>query len=225
MNELLARQGMYNLLATLFQGAPEPETATLLQSEPVLAVLEHLSDGEPGSEQILRQLRTSPAEELAERLAIDYTMLFSAPGANLVPPYESVYRDKLKIEIPPQPEIDYAGGVRTFEGLYWGDSTVAVAGAYATEGFTPGDEIPDSLSLELAFMAHLCGRQLAFAEAGNAAAADACAYREAKFLNEHLLQWVPTFTERVRQSRPESFYALAALLVLRFLEAEAAESV
>jgi TorA maturation chaperone TorD len=49
--------------------------------------------------------------------------------------------------------------------------------------------------------------------------------RRAKFVNEHLLQWVPTFTARVRQNRPQSLYGLLALVVLRYLELEAAASI
>jgi putative dimethyl sulfoxide reductase chaperone len=221
MDEVRAHLGIYNLLAALFQGAPDETAVALLQTEPVLAALEGLFADDAASQPVLRQLRTAEASQLAERLTVDYTMLFCAPGATQVPPHESVFRDKLEISIPPQPDIDYVGDVRTFEGLYWGDSTVAVAHEYQTEGFDPGDAIPDSLSLELAFMAHLCERELAYAEAGNVAAADARAYRQNKFLKEHLLQWAPTFTEKVRKARPGSFYAMAALLMLRFLEAEA----
>jgi putative dimethyl sulfoxide reductase chaperone len=220
VEDLIVRRNMYQILGVLFEGVPGQQLVAALRTEPILAELGRLVADEPARRGVLERLRTLPLSALTDEVAVDYTMLFSAPGPTQVPPYESVYRDKLEVETLPQPEIDYAGGVRTFEGLYWGDSTVAVAGEYGAEGFDVGGQIPDSLALELAFMAHLCEQELSFREAGNVEAAEAYAFRRSRFLSEHLMQWVPTFVGWVAEKRPGGFYALAAQLTLRYLEAE-----
>jgi TorA maturation chaperone TorD len=225
LDELVLRQQMYGFLWALFAGVPDRSLVDALKDERMQAELARLLAEVPGADRALDRLRICSADELAEDLAVEYTMLFSAPGAAHVPPNESVYRDNLVVETPPQPEINYAGSRRVFAGLYWGDSTVAVAGEYDTEGYEVAGEIPDSLGLELGFMAHLCGRERFFRETGNGLAAEACAYRQAKFLREHLMEWVPTFANRVREKRPSGFYALAALLVLRYLESEVGAAV
>lgn len=223
MDDLMARAAIYDLLATLFYAVPDRQLVDALRSEPLQAELSRLLADEPEAAGVGARLRGTEPEQIHEGLAVEYTMLFSAPGASQVVPCESVYCDKLVVDFPPQPEINYPGSRRVFDGLYWGDSAVAVAAEYFAEGFEAGDAMPDSLALELGFMAHLCRREWDFRVEGNVSAADAYAYRQQKFVTEHLNRWVPTFVAKLKAVMPGGFYTACAGLTAAFLGTEAGQ--
>lgn len=123
-------------------------------------------------------------------------------------------------------ESDYQGpgqeGMRD-KGVVLGD----VAAFYKAFGFDHSKEmleVPDHVSLEMAFVSYL---KLKEAYARMDAAEDAyriCREAENKFLSEHLLGWLPQFLERVIQHGTHEFYEKTACLLGDFLLMETIQS-
>jgi TorA maturation chaperone TorD len=124
-----------------------------------------------------------------EALEIDYTRLFAGlTGRHGAPaPFESV----------------------ALESRLMGDSTMAVEAAYREAGFdppVPEAGPPDHLGAELRFLSLACYREMEAWQAGDSAAAAAWIERERRFLDEHLLAWVPGHCERLAQAAETPFY-------------------
>lgn len=116
-------------------------------------------------------------------LRAEHSRLLIGPGDSQVPPYESVYRDGRGGDLGP----------------VMGDTTQEVAEAYRSRGMAMDDavsEMPDHIGAELEFVASLLETN----------------HREGsiQFLDDHLRNWVGTFTERIEaETRLEFFEVLA----------------
>jgi TorA maturation chaperone TorD len=130
-----------------------------------------------------------------EGLALDYTQLFLGLDKTLAAPYESVFLSE--------------------EHLLFEKQTLAVRAAYEQHDLqVPGkNQVPDDhLGYELQFVAMLCDK-LGYAwqgsehQAKGALHADLC-----QFLDQHLLQWLPAFCERVDLYSETGFYRGMALV-------------
>jgi len=133
-----------------------------------------------------------------EALAVDHTRLFAGidKGSGTQAPFESV----------------------VLESRLMGDATLAVEMAYDAAGFAaPAPEAgpPDHIGAELRFLALACHQEMEAWQAGDRAAAAACVGREQRFLDEHLLAWVPQHCERLAQAAQTPFYRAAASLIGR----------
>lgn len=119
----------------------------------------------------------------------EFTRLFLGPGRPVAHPYESVYR----------------------EGRTMGDTALDVQRRMAIEGLTPGARtLPDHVSIELAFMAHLAAREAQAWEEGDQDGARDYLVRQESFLQDHLIAWLPQFCHRILAGRPlDPFVALA----------------
>lgn len=133
-----------------------------------------------------------------ETLEVDYTRLFSgiAKRHNLPAPFESV----------------------ALESRLIGDSTLAVEAAYREAGFdapVPEAGPPDHLGAELRFLSLACYQEMEAWQAGDRAAAAGWVERERRFLDEHLLAWVPRHCEQLAQTAETPFYRAVASLIGR----------
>lgn len=77
-----------------------------------------------------------------------------------------------------------------------------------------GLRIPDHLGVELQFMAYLCRREAEAWQNGDALQAQEWRLRQERFVQEHLLSWLPKYSERLRQVNAHPFYQMA----VKFLE-------
>lgn len=140
---------------------------------------------------------------LAERLAVEHARLFLGlrEGHGLPPPYESWWR----------------------EGCLIGVSTRGVAAAYVDTGFEdPSWCGPcDHLASELRFLASLCHAEAEAHSSGQAAEARWASDRQAEFLTQHLLAWVPDYCARVIEEAREPFYRGLAQAISGLLTAGA----
>ncbi len=131
-----------------------------------------------------------------EALEVDYTRLFAGLAARYgaPAPFESV----------------------ALESRLMGDSTFAVEAAYREAGFdppVPESGPPDHLGAELRFLSLACYREMEAWQAGDRAAAAGWVERERRFLDEHLLAWVPRHCERLAPIAETPFYrALVSLI-------------
>jgi TorA maturation chaperone TorD len=132
------------------------------------------------------------------KLEEEYVDLFSAkPKA---PPYEAVYTDP--------------------EGFSRGWIMVGLEKEYAEAGLELSPKLkeqPDHIAVELEFMAYLCGLE-ACAETEDVV--KAMRGRQARFLEQHLWRWFPSFLNRLDEKAPTSFYLQVAEATRGFLESE-----
>jgi TorA maturation chaperone TorD len=151
----------------------------------------------------------NPEKELLENLAIEYTRLFVGPGKH-IPPYESVHHEKEGVQ----------------SGQLWGELTGQVKHIIETSGLEYKSEytgMPDHISVELEFMQHVIQRETQAWEAGDDETALLCLENEKKFVDEHLLGWIPNFCEKVSEAAEMPFYREMAGLTRSFIEFEKEE--
>ena len=126
-----------------------------------------------------------------QRFQEQYISLFAASSEGVpCPPYESAYRD---------PARRAAG---------WLLAEVEREYAAAGLALAPGSgELPDLVSVEMEFVAVLCGREAQAWEREDRRQAVDLLGRQQSFLDSHLARWLPDFGERVRAADSDGMYA------------------
>jgi TorA maturation chaperone TorD len=182
------RRDLYRILGGLLEECPSLELLETLAEDPALEELAgHFGRqlGE-GLLALRADLRRGPDARAAVRR--DYTALFIGPRKKLAPPWESVYRspDRLVMQEPEREVVRaYASERVGFEGM---------------GGRRPADHI----ALELQFVAILLDRSV------RSRSARASLRR---FLDQHLLPWVPALAADVkRHAKTDFFRGLAEVL-------------
>lgn len=196
------RRIAYRALSALFLYPDDERLGGLAAAVAEIRRAIDLLGGSPflsGWETVLERLGDLPEDE-AEALRAEYTTLFIAGvKGRSCPPYESVH-----IGAGPYGSGSIGAAV---EAVY-AEAGLAVGGA--AEG-----ELPDHIAVELDFLSYLCGR-----EAGAASSNEALAWRrrQRKFLEEHLLRWLPAFEQGLAATMPEGFYRKVARAAREFAE-------
>ena len=197
------RSNIYGLLATIYGQEITSDLLGQIKAPQFLGALSVLEiEGIDG-------LMQKPEAELLEDLAVEYTRLFLGPGKH-ISPHESVHHQREDGQW----------------GKLWGASTVEVKKFIEATGLSYTDDykgMPDHISVVFEFM-----QQLILAEeqawmdedAGKAAS---CRKVEKKFIEEHLIRWVPAFCEMVIQEAELPFYQAVAALTRSFIEFEMEE--
>jgi TorA maturation chaperone TorD len=197
------RSNIYGLLATVYQ---QEITSDLLQQIKDPQFLGVLSDiGLEGIDDFLQ----SPENELLEDLAVEYTRLFLGPG-NHVSPHESVHHQREDGQW----------------GQLWGASTAEVKNFIETTGLSYSDDfkgMPDHITVELEFMQQLTLHEEQAWKEADADKATAFRNVEKKFIEEHLIHWIPAFCENVIQEAELSFYREIASLTQKYIQFEKTE--
>jgi TorA-specific chaperone len=142
------------------------------------------------------EIRGADEEVVIGDLARQYAFLFLGVGSETVALCESAYRSE--------------GGL-LFQNAYFD-----IMEKYRQAGLGKREDFPepeDHLSLELAYMAHLCRRIISSIETGKKEEAKKYYQYQGSFLKDHLLSWVPKFSRNLSEISPSPFYkALAYLL-------------
>jgi TorA maturation chaperone TorD len=204
------RAQVYEVLATLYLQPPSRELVTALLGLAESPALADLSSG--AAAESLRRYALSYTGEL-EALQQEFHDLFTVPLGRYVTPYESVYRDARVV------------GEERVRGLLMGPSALAVLHAYRDNGFTVSpdcSELPDHIGVELSFMSLLCRREREARQAGDDATVRPLLECELRFLEDHLLRWVPQLRARIAALAPSEFYRGVAFLTEDFLSADRA---
>ncbi len=191
-----ARGQLYDLLATVFRRPLDARRLELLRAPEMLAAMSAAAI-DPGEDFV-----NSDGEALRDRLAIDYTQLFHGP-VERISPYES-------IQLGNGEELmgAAAGEVRQF---------------MAEVGFTvPAEngELPDHISVELAFMAELARREAEALEADDRKTAEFAASLQRRFLAAHLGRWAERFARKVWDRAATPFYTAMAELLSGYIADE-----
>ena len=176
------------LLATLQQHLATQQQQFTLQPDSELAGL-------------WRVLQQGGDDKLIQRLAVEYTRLFAGLHRDLVlpPPFESLHRgDNLMGEI-----------------------NLSVMDRYRQAGYgiIEADAGPqDHIGVELRFMALLFYDEFESLNQGDSDKVAEIRQHQHLFLNEHLLQWVPEYCQRVKKETREEFYVHVAMITKQTLE-------
>jgi len=192
-----ARSSVYGLLAMIFRAEPAVDFLVQLKT--------------PGFSEILKSLgyslgdefKSSPDEELAEDLAVEYARLFIGPGPHLSP-HESVHL-----------EVD------GYEGGLWGATTVKVKKFIEAAGLNYEDQftgLPDHISVELEFMQKMTEWEAEKWAEGDEEKALGSQMVQRKFMDEHVMLWGPGFCDKVIDMSESPFYENMAKVAKSFLE-------
>ncbi len=194
------RSNIYGLLALIYR---TEITKTLLQhiKEPeFLSVLYDM--GAKLEDDFLKK----PEDVLIEDLVLEYARLFLGPGKH-ISPHESVHHER--------DDGDW--------GQLWGADTVAVKKFIETAGLEYKSKytgLPDHISVELEFMLEAAKREAQAWEENDNDGVLYCLKMEKKFIEEHLIKWLPVFCDKVISEAEMAFYREMAKLTKSFIEFE-----
>ncbi len=197
------RSNIYGLLATIYGQEITSDLLGQIKAPQFLGALSVLEiEGIDG-------LMQKPEAELLEDLAVEYTRLFLGPGKH-ISPHESVHHQREDGQW----------------GKLWGKSTVEVKKFIEATGLSYTDDykgLPDHISVEFEFMQQLIlAEEQAWMDEDRDKAV-ACRQVEKKFIEEHLINWIPNFCEKVVQEAELPFYKAVATLTRSFIEFEMEE--
>jgi len=207
----LAREALYRFLAAALRdprsdgAAPvrDPESRRLARAAADrLRGEEPAGGGRRGFGELPPELLTvdpfaAAAGESHAELCAEYDRVFGLLGAGDCPPHETEFQPNQEPFFRSQQMADVAGFYRAF-GL-------------------GSPERPDSLPLELEFMAFLLTKERLAATAGEAAV---CAEAGRDFFRDHLAWWAPSFATGLRRKAGGGPYAALAQALAAFLPAE-----
>lgn len=192
------RSNVYGLLASVYRQEVNADLLHQVKDPQFLGVLSDLGI------QLSSDFLQRPEEELLDELAVEFAGLFLGPGGH-ISPHESVHHQR-------------SGGQ---SGLLWGESTAEVKRFIESTGLSYDPEykgLPDHISVELEFMQQLTLREeQAWRDEDEDGALD-CLKTEKKFIEEHLVRWVPAFCDNVIKEAELPFYREMAALTKNFIE-------
>ncbi len=203
---LANRLYLYSLLHKVFGGDPNAEVLEMLTAdisgESFGLLSENDGDVMAKAADFLRMIRGEMADpKFLDSLKSEYNRMFVGPLKMIAPPWESVYVGK--------------------EAMLFQECTLRVRQFYRSFGMLP-EGYPrvadDSLALELAFMAELASRAVkAFAD-GDDAALKTNVDGAKRFLEAHLLVWVPRLVEKLVDATSDILYPQMCLILDSFLK-------
>lgn len=195
-----ARANVYGLLADVFRQEPSTDFLKRLRAPEFSGALEALglSLGE--------MLKTTPEDQLAEKLAIEYTRLFIGPGPHVLP-NESIHVTARLGET----------------NSLWGPATVAVKKFMEGAGVSIADSfsgMPDHITAEFEFQQQLLLKEAEAWRAGDDLLATNILNIEKRFWDEHLSQWVAAFCEKVMAATTDPFFSQFCDVTRKFIAFE-----
>ncbi len=202
---LEARIFAYDLLRRSFLEEPSHEFLKLLCKEDLIGSFpfaEEVGEIQEGVCQVQSDLGQYElaSETIYNRLHWDFTRMFIGPYELQAPAWESAYLNK--------------------ERLLFQEETLKVRLAYLKYAFLPKHfqhEADDHLGLELDFMYQLSVMVLEKCEKSQQDELRDIVEDQQRFLQEHLLRWVPNFQQNVCQHSDTEFYRGMSRILHGFL--------
>ena len=195
------RADLYLLLAALFLEALDIEALERLRSKEMATVM-----GEAGFT-LDEDFFETPADQLLESLAVEFTRLFLFSPDGRLAPYESLQRPKAS-------------------GLLQGPESEEVSAYIEAAGFNYSNkfkEMPDHISVQLEFLAHLLQEESSAWKKGKTEDAINAIRLQNEFFNRFCGTWVFSFMEKVIASSEMVFYRSLARFTADFLNEEQAD--
>jgi TorA maturation chaperone TorD len=191
-----ARGHVYDLLVIVYRRPLDAGQLQRLRAPEMLAAMA-AAGIDPGDDFI-----NGDSEVLLDQLAIDYTQLFNDPVERIAP-YECIQRGD---------GDDLMGAAANKVRHFMAEVGFAVP--------PEGGEMPDHISVELAFMGELIRREADALGAGDQKTADFAASVQRGFMAAHLGQWAERFARKVWRRATTPFYAAMAELLGGFIAEE-----
>ncbi len=192
------RSNIYGFLVLLYAQEPGLELLRRLREPGFLKTFQEGSGFHLDENFLIK-----PEEELLQDLRLEYTRLFLGPDQH-ISPHESVHRQG--------------------EGLLWGKSTGEVKRFIESSGLEyplDWEGIPDHISVEFEFMQNLTRYEADAWERKDQVDAKRSQELQKKFIQEHLIQWVPVFADMVMREARLDFYRDMAELMKAYITFEA----
>ncbi len=205
LEALLARSILLRWGARLFLYPDEALTDDLgsgRAAAQLTAALAALDADPPLSEAVdalFAALRTPSRDDVG--LAEEYTFLFERDVH--CPLYEASYREERSLV--------FTHDLAEISGFY---------GAFGVQVSLTHPDRPDHLSLELDFLSFLYAKQAYAVEQGWKRRGVLTSKARERFLQEHLAEWLPRFTDRLDQHARLGFYPAAARLAQAVLDSD-----
>lgn len=193
-----ARKHFYPLLQLLFYQPLSNQTMLQLKKSGNLQEFQNMDQGGQLLSQFFEQTCSTELQQIQEA---EFNRLFVGPGPILASPWESVYRSK--------------------EHLLFDKTTYQVREQFHQFGLQfihENNEPDDHLILELEFMAYL--NDLCLQEEDSEKLAELLT-KQIQFLDDHLCQWIPLFTDKIIKATNSDLYKGAGLLLHDFINFDA----
>lgn len=192
-----ARADSYRLLAACFC---QPEKDLFLKEEVFAGLAGNLGQLLPTAAEEAARMQSNFSTTEQEELIVEFAYLFIGPHELAAPPYGSVYLDG--------------------QGEVMGPSTREVVRIYQEEGLALHEdfaELPDHISAELEFLYYLIICELKALRSGDAEEVFRLFERQKKFLDDHLLKWVPEFCGAIEAGTALEYFRALAVCLSTFL--------
>lgn len=197
---LAERKAIYFILALLYDGKINESLEIIIENE-LLRNFADYADNKflsAGSSQVIKEINENKKNNnnsYEDLILADHQRLFVGPDEILAPLWESVYKTKDK--------------------LLFGKIELEVRNFYNSAGLDiKGNEPTDYLPLELSFMSRLCDVN----DDGDLENINESLIKQHDFLKEHLLSWIPLWTEDVNKNAETKFWSGFAQLTRGWLE-------
>ncbi|MBI4357740.1 MAG: molecular chaperone TorD family protein [Candidatus Omnitrophica bacterium] len=202
------KAGAYLFFSRLFREAPDESLVKEIVEKKLLTLAYHFGDESLTEKTFLEEIDWLSK---TEKILIEHTALFVAPGEDSIPPYESYYCDTLTIDTSTADSAYFQNEPigHGLSGFLSGTSTSCVKKVYQSEGFgidSNYHDLSDHVACELEFMGKM--------------------YVEGKtdtarfFLRTHLGRWIFSFLEELEKQDRSHFYQRVALSLKLFLKHE-----
>jgi anaerobic sulfite reductase subunit A len=206
MNEyqeiLTQRENMYRFLSKLFKNEVDENLYEIMKD---MSVPDDIDEGIGEGYNQMRAFIDSDVLDPISDLAVDYAKVFYGAGIvdsrNAAYPYESIYTSDRRLVM--QEARD-----EMFHLLQSKDI-----------GVKKGYDIPeDHLFIQLEFMAFMCKEALNAINENDERTAQLLIEDQKEFIEKHLMNWVPEFSEDVKKFAQTDFYKGLATVAERFIK-------
>jgi putative dimethyl sulfoxide reductase chaperone len=205
------RSTVYAFLSSIFTVLPDHrfverltdgQMSTLLDALSVEDIPFEIETGIRLIREYLTSIQTVPADQVETDLAVERARLLRGikPGYGPPPPYESVYRG--------------TGETAVSQTMLEVQRAFAAAGASVPES---AHEPVDYIGLELDLMRYLASKEAQAWRAGQEDQALAWLGKQKTFLTDHLVLWVPQFSELMAEQASLGFYQGIARITKGFV--------
>jgi len=178
--------------------------------EMTYALLKELSENPPVLEgefgAFVAELPSSDLERVRIDAAAEYSALFLNMSVNPVFPYESVYSNN--------------------QGLMMQEAHSDVMAVYQSMNMSPAEDVKlpvDHIGIELEFMSWMCQKEIDAILSGDDDVAKVARDVQSKFLNDHLMRWVPKLCKDISKRARLNAYRGLAEMMQTFLDFEVLE--
>ncbi len=182
---LAMRESMYWAFHRIFGGHPTADMLEELSSNDFLSIIDRCSDD--GSDEFARSKEqilayASAGQEALDDLERNYMVLLIGPGAPKAPAWEANYV--------------------AVEGMLLQESTLKVRYSYTELGYLPKEYqkvSDDHIAIMMDFMSKVSAEAREAFDADDADQLYTLLEVQRRFINEHLLNWVPDWIEDLKQ--------------------------